>query len=169
MNCSIVYNNLQRQEELNNRISVRNVPSGPMQPYYGMRGVQTRHIRMPIVDGRVASNTVIQRVGPHDVEQTFNPGTATAPWHGYADNVDTETVLRGTIFPLQSNPRAHYVPSSGSDLYTERPTETSQPVTQTNPLLFKEQHLEMFNPNPHNNVGNGLFENHTRQQTKNIK
>ena len=169
MNCSIVYNNLERVEELNQRMSSRNVPSGPLQPYYSMRGVQTRHMRMPIVDGRAESNVPIQRVGPHSVEGTFNPGNSSAPWHGYADNVDVETILRGTIFPMQANPRAHYIPSTKSDLYQEVSVQASQPVKQSNPLLFKEQQLDEFNPNPFKNVGNGLFENHTRQQTKNIK
>ena len=45
---------------------------------------------------------------------------------------------------------------------------SSKPVTMTNKLLFKKEEFNPFNPNECN-LGFKLFDNHTRQQTKNIK
>ena len=40
-----------------------------------------------------------------------------APFSGFVENVDVESVLRNQIFALQKNDQAVYVPSSKSDLY----------------------------------------------------
>ena len=40
--------NQQRSRELNDRISVRNIPSAPLQPQYSMRPVLTKYSIMPI-------------------------------------------------------------------------------------------------------------------------
>ena len=44
--------NQQRSRELNDRITIRNVPSAPLQPQYSMRPVLTKYSIMPILDQR---------------------------------------------------------------------------------------------------------------------
>lgn len=46
--------------------------------------------------------------------------------------------------------------------------QTTKPVKMTNELLFKKEQFNAFNPNPCG-LGNQLFNNFTRQQTKNLK
>jgi hypothetical protein len=71
--------------------------------------------------------------------------------------------LRNQFFALQKCEQSVYVPSSTSDLYQTRVDYT--PQTQTHPLLFEKPDLAPFNPNVLN-LGNSLFNNHTRDQLK---
>ena len=40
---------------------------------------------------------------------TFNPGTANAPWSGFSTNINTESQLRNQFFALQRNDQAEYI------------------------------------------------------------
>ena len=123
---------------------------------------------MPIVDLRTEAKEPLIKQPKYDVEN-LNPGTRNAPWQGYANNVDNETVLRGTIFPLQAADQSKYMPSSKSDLYNFQNMENSNPVSIETPLLFSQTQFNSFNPNEHErDVGFKFFDNHTRVQTKNI-
>ncbi len=168
-NRQVILQNLRQNEELNERISVRNVPSSTMQPAFSIRSTPTRYVTMPIVDLRTEAKEPLQRHPKFDVEKTFNPGTRTAPWQGYADNVDTETVLRGTIFPLQAADQSKYMPGTASDLYNFPTMENTNPVSIKTPLLFSQKPFNDFDPNEYSrDVGFKFFDNHTRQQTRNI-
>tara|TARA_A200000159_G_C7047485_1_gene224715 strand:- start:8 stop:550 length:543 start_codon:yes stop_codon:yes gene_type:complete len=170
MNSRVVLlQNLRQNQELNERMAVRNVPGETLQPNFSIRPTPTRYVTMPIVDLRTEAKETLKKHPKYDVEKTFNPGTRNAPWQGYADNVDTETVLRGTIFPLQGADQSKYMPSSRSDLYNFQSMENSNPVSIKTPLLFRQTQFNNFNPNEHeSDVGFKFFENHTRQQTRNI-
>ena len=165
----VIIQNQERHQQLNNRYTSRQMPSETLQPSFSIRSTPTRYVTMPIVDLRAPSTVALQKTKTHDVQQNFNPGTRTAPWAGYANNVDTETVLRGTIFPLQAADQAKYVPSTISDLYNTPVITNSQPVEQTNSKLFDQPSFSEHNPNKFDeDVGFKLFDNHTRQQTRNI-
>ncbi len=169
INRKVIIQNQDRHQELNNRHTSRQMPSSTLQPNFSIRSTPTRYVTMPIVDMRAQPTVPLHKMDTYEVEKVFNPGTRNAPWQGYANNVDTETVLRGTIFPLQGADQAKYIPSTISDLYNTPSIISSQPVNQSNPKLFEEPSFALNNPNQfEEDVGFKVFDNHTRQQTRNI-
>lgn len=161
----VYYTNLERNQQLNQRISSRNVPSEPLQPIYSSRPVSTKYSKLPVID-QYKQATVPLAVAPNfNVGTIFNPGNAQAPWSGYATNVDVETILRNQTFALQKGDRAFYVPATNSDLYNVEVHGRHE--TQPFPGLFAVETHEPFNPNTYN-LGNDIFNNATRQQLKNL-
>ena len=155
--------NHERVDELNNRIADRNVPSNALQPQYSIRPSSTKYGYMPILDQYKKSTTELNNYTPYSTSAVFNPGNAQAPWSGFSNNINTESKLRNQFFALQKCEQAEFVPSSTSDLYQTKIDYI--PQKQTHPLLFEKPDLAPFNPNVHN-LGNSLFNNHTRYQLK---
>jgi hypothetical protein len=151
---------------INNRIYDRNIPSHGLQPYLNVRPVMTKYSIMPIVDPRAPIKTPIVQQPIYNSTEVFNPGTRNAPWSGFATNINVESELRNQIYSLQSCSQAVYVPSSESDLYKFgfKPSNSTQ---QPFPGLFQNEHFNSFNPNPEN-VGQGLFQNCTRQEIRGL-
>ena len=161
----IFYCNSERNNELNRRISSRNVPSAPLQPQYSMRPVSTKYDMMGIVDRR-PKTTENENIYPiYNVKHTFNPGSSVAPWSGFASHIDDESRLRNKFFAIQKCEQAAYVPNSNSELYNINIPQTNN--MQPHPDLFKPPDFEPFNPNTCN-IGNMFFDNFTRQQIKDI-
>lgn len=153
-----------RTQELSDRMFNRNVPDGVLEPSFDFRPVMTKYSRMPIVDQKAKSSEKILRYPTYSPHEHYNVGNRSAPWSGFASNVNTESTLRNQFFALQKCDQSEYVPSSNSDLYNVGvPVEKNK---QTHPLLFKQEEFESFNPN---NVENQhiLFYNFTRQQLLN--
>jgi hypothetical protein len=158
----------QRQETVYLRSYRRNIPSSPLQPYLDARPVQTKYSIMPIVDPRRPIETPLIQQATYNPEIVFNPGNDTAPWSGYASNVNHESELRNQIFALQSCSQATYVPSSNSTLYGVK-WENQTNVKQPFPDLFKNEQFNPINPNQHpDKIGYSLFNNATRQQIKDL-
>jgi hypothetical protein len=157
----------ERTDELNERISSRNIPSQPLQPFYYQTPVSTKYGYMPILDQRKESSVPLNNFPIFSPHTTFNPGNNMAPWHGFANNVNVESTLRNQFFGLQDCQQAYYVPSSTSDLYKVSVPPPSQPVNQQFPLLFKREVFDMCDPNTHN-LGNSFFNNNTRNEIKDI-
>jgi len=155
--------NHDRVDEINNRMSARNVPSTGLKPQYGIRPTATKYGYMPIVDQYKKATTPINTYTPYSTGAIFNPGNAQAPWSGFSNNVNVESQLRNQTFALQKSDQSVYVPKSTSDLYETRVDYT--PQVQTHPMLFDKPDLASFNPNTQN-IGNDLFNNHTRYQLK---
>lgn len=151
---------------INNRIYDRNIPSQTLQPYLNVRPVMTKYSTMPIVDPRAPIKTPLIKQPTYNSNNVFNPGTRQAPWSGFATNINTESELRNQIYALQSCSQAVYVPSTDSDLYNfgfKTKSDTQQPF----PGLFQKDYFNSFNPNPEN-VGQGLFQNYTRQEIRGL-
>lgn len=161
----VYHTNIDRYQQLNERIAERNVPSGNLQSYFSVRPVSTKYSLMPIFDQYKPSDVKIPITQNYNIGKTFNPGNSQGPWSGYANNVDIETVLRNQVFALQKGDKSVYVPSSNSDLYMYEVVGRNE--TQTHPYLFKNEQLPNFNPNTLN-LGNEVFNNATRQQFKSI-
>ena len=157
----------ERIDELNERISSRNIPSQPLQPFYYQTPVSTKYGYMPILDQRKESSVPLNNYPVFSPHATFNPGNNMAPWHGFANNVNVESTLRNQFFGLQDCQQAYYVPSSTSDLYKVSVPPPSQPVNQQFPLLFQREVFDHFNPNS-DNLGNSFFNNSTRTDIKDI-
>lgn len=132
--------NLDRTTELSDRMAARNIPSEALQPSFGIRPVSTKYAMMPILDRRAPATVPIKKEPVYDVGQVFNPGNATAPWSGFASNVDTESSLRSQFFALQKCEQSEYVPSTTSDMYMVKVQSASQ-VQQPFPGLFVREQL----------------------------
>ena len=152
---------LERTEELSKRISDRNVPSSPLQPQFSMRPASTKYSIMPILDQRANASVPIMTHPTYSVEKTFNPGTAQAPWSGFASNINDESKLRNQFFALQRCEQPNYIPSTNSDMY--QVTVAGRHEQQPFPGLFEQQLFAQFDPNTCG-VGQNLFDNCTRQQ-----
>lgn len=159
----VYYCNLDRTEQLNERLYKRNIPSGTLQPSFSLRPVSTKYDYMSIFDRRPQSNVEIQRQPAFNNQHTFNPGNSVAPWSGFATNVNQESKLRNQFFALQKCEQSNWVPSSNSDLYNT--VVVGRNETQPHPYLFKEENFQEFNPNSQE-LGYNLWNNHTRQQLK---
>jgi hypothetical protein len=158
-----------RTEELNERISTRNIPSNPLQPQFDIRPLSTKYSMMPIFDRRPVPTVSIKVLPTYNIGETFNPGNvqAAAPWAGFASNVNDESRLRNQFFASQRGAaQSCYIPSTYSDMYQVNIPANEQTI-QPFPSLFEQATFEDFNPCPKDN-GINFFENCTRQQIKEI-
>ena len=156
--------NINRLEDINSRISERNLPSSFLQQQFSMRPISTKYSTMPILDARVKPIVPIIYKQPYQIGSTFNPGSS-SPFVGFSSNVNDESRLRNQFFGLQNCEQSVYVPKSNSDLFMVNVSggQRSEPVLFPN--LFAEHDMEAFNPNTVN-VGRNFFENNTRVQLK---
>ena len=159
--------NMDRTDEINQRILARNYASCNLDILFGSRPQSTKYT-FPIItnDDKQCSNIIKTTF---NTTKCFNPGTAKGPWSGCITKVNDESVLRNQIFALQNSPQSVYIPNSKSDLYNQNvPQNGPNNVEQLFPNLFNNninQHKEE-NTNNLGNIGNNLFNNHTRQQLK---
>ena len=154
------------RKQINDEIYYRNIPSSNLQMVFSPRGVETRHIQMPIVDCRKPSTYVIKKESIYNTQKTFNPASD-APYSGYADNVDRESTLYNIFFPLQQGIQGKFIPESSSDLY-HHSVYVNRPMSIKHAGLFYREKFAPKNANPCN-LGQKLFNNHTRLQVKNLK
>jgi len=163
----VYYCQMGRTQDLSDRMYKRNIPSHQMGMSYFSRPVDTYATVMPILDCHPASTVHKADFPRYTQDKIFNPGQS-APYEGFSRNVDVESVLHNSFHPTQKCVQGKYIPGSGSDMYNASYlVPTSSPVEMTNSLLFKEERFSSFNPNQCN-LGHKLFNNHTRQQTKDI-
>jgi len=148
-------------DEINERISRRNIPSDRLEPQLGIRPQSTKYSLMQIVDRQTPTDVSANKVPIYDIRNNFNPGNTMSPWTGYSSRVDDETRLRNQFFALQTCSQSAYIPSSQSDLYTIKIPYTTE--TQPFPNLFKEEKFSPFNPNTLT-LGTNVFHNSTREQ-----
>lgn len=158
----------ERDQIMNKQSYMRNVPSQPLQPYLDSRPILTKYSTMPIVDPRSQINTPLIQQATYNINQTFNPGNDTAPWSGYASNVNHESELRNQIFALQECSQATYIPSSKSSLYNVNWKNQGTQVKQPFPDLFKTQQFGATQNDFDTKIGFALFNNPTRQQLKDL-
>jgi hypothetical protein len=159
----VYYCGMERTLELSQRMYERNVPSAPLQPAFSVRPVSSKYEMMPVYDRRAPATVPIHKEPTYNIGQTFNPGSAVAPWSGFATNVNVESSLRNQFFALQNCEQSTYVPSTESDMYKVH--VKGQKASQPFPNLFKQQAFES-KKYENDNVGTNVFSNHTRQQMK---
>ncbi len=169
----VYYCNNERVDELNERISDRNLPSDKMQIVFDPRPQTTRRMMYPAFHTQSLDvTTPIELQKPFNPFTQFNPGSR-APFSGYATNIDQESRMKNIFMPIQKyTGQTQYVPSTKSDLYNMKHLKSIRSKDNTNEIphseLFREQEFSPFNPNECN-IGNDLFNNHTRMQTRNIE
>ena len=153
----------------NSRIYDRNIPSSQLQPLFSLRPTPTKYTKMMDTVPPVSNNVPLNYVPVYSTSKTFLPTNRNAPFSGFTRNVDLESDLRNQFYSLQHAPQAAYVPHSESSLYTLRSfAHEEKPDIQSHPLLFEESQFNSFDPNV-GNTSNDRFNNHTRQNIKNIK
>ncbi len=135
--------------QINTKLYDRNVPSHNLQPYLDVRPVATKYVVMPLGDQRPVNQMIQQPT--YTNKSVFNPGDS-APWSGFNVNLETDLRIIRTI----------YAPDSKSDLYQYNFKPTTN-VKVPHELLFKNEPLGGFNPNPDNKNAN-LFNNSTRDK-----
>ena len=150
----------QQNNETNERMYVRNVPTQALQPYLDIKPISASRCSVfPILDQR---QPIMNSYPSYNINTTFNPGNRMAPWSGFARNVGDESILRNQIYPLEkSNAKTVYVPSSTSDLYV--PIINSHEERQAMFPFLSETYLPPAEiaPKPTDPL---IFGNHTRYQ-----
>ena len=159
----VYFCNQERLDEINNRISERNIPSQELRPELSFRPVSTKYAILPIVDRVPLSNVPLKQYPPFSVENVFNPGNAQAPWRGFAENINVDSTLRNQFFALQKAGQAKYVPSSNSSLYKAPLAIEGFPRNEFVNTDFQTQGEDIVS-----NMGNETFNNSTRCQRINI-
>ena len=96
----VYYCGMERTEQLSQRMAERNIPSATLQPQFSIRPVSTKYDMMPIFDRRPKAKVPIKREPTYSVGTTFNPGSAQAPWSGFASNINKESQLRNQFFRI---------------------------------------------------------------------
>lgn len=102
------------QEDINKKIFSRNKASRDLDPVISFRGQHTKYNQFPIYDKTKPIEAICNEFS---FSNTFTPGTS-APFYGYATNVDHESQLHNRFMPYQpSAPQGQFIPSSSSDMY----------------------------------------------------
>lgn len=155
----------QRTQQLNDRVYERSLPSQELRPAIGFRSVNTKYSLLPIVDRKKEATVQLKSYPTFNQDTTFTPGNTKSPFAGFANNVNTESLLRNQYFAVQKADQAQYVPDSSSELYNEMEPINGDP--QENDLMFREEPFNQFNPNTLN-LGKEQLNNFTRQQLRNL-
>ena len=157
---------LERQMITNMRTFERIIPSQPLQPYLDSRPASTKYSLLPVVDPRKEVNVPLIQRATYEQHSMYNPGDS-APWSGYASNVNDESLLRNQVYALQKCSQSVYIPSSKSNLYVHK-TINSYPVEQPHKYLFKDQTFSKKPFKHSEHIGYAMFNNATRCQLKNL-
>jgi len=164
----VAYGQYERVDEINSRLSSRNIPDSPLEPHYDIRPVQTKRTVFPIVKNARSMTEPKLPYPEHNTMNNFNPGNDRGPTRGITQNIDVETVLRNQTYALQHGAsQSIYVPSSSSELYNV--SVVSRPSVQPHLDLFATRTFaNEVHPNlVDTNIGNNRFFNHTRTQLRN--
>ena len=157
----------QRNIEINQNIYKRNIPDSPIDPIYSITSTFTRGTVFPIstLNKRQMSQLPLSSVStpPPTPETSFMPYQNHPNPIGYLANISKENSLRNQYFAIQNGPMPIYVPSSTSDLYQWSPAYLN-PLPPSEPIPSTEipNHLK------NNNIGNMLFLNPTKNQSRTI-
>lgn len=158
----VYFCNQERTNELSQRMMSRNIPSTALKPQMSFRPVLTKYSILPIVNNSNNATTPFKNYENYDQHLIFNPGTS-APWYGFANNINLESSLRNQYFALQDCDKANYIPSSKSDLYVENIPPPSMHEVNPHQLLFKKEQFSSHNPNTQD-LGKNIWHNHTKHE-----
>ena len=158
--------NIERDAELSKRIYARNIPNKPVQMYFSQRSVDTRFTRFPTTDLPPSSTEPIHYQQSFNISNNFLPGNGGPP-EGFANSINDDSNLKNLFFVRQTCPQGQYIPSSTSDMYMIKHPESTTPYQNKYTLLDQKPFVPELDKNPHH-LGKKAFNNHTRQQVKNL-
>lgn len=139
----MVQHNHERLDELNSRLSQRLYPDYEIPASFDPRPIETKYTVLGKTTDPCTTNEVsIKDVSSANssIEKNFIPATRRGDPNWFLANIDTETILRNQVFPLQKGgvaPQATYIPDSRSELYNNIMPTNSNYVEQPYPLLFE--------------------------------
>ena len=158
--------NIERSKELSERIFARNIPSEPLKNEISFRPEQTKFTILGKEEGyRKKCCEPRNKYANYQPDKIFSPGNNSAPWYGYASNVNNESTLRNQDFALQKADQSQWIPSTESELYNVN--VVSRSVNDPHPHLSKKEEFSPFEPNTCK-IAKLLFHNHTHQQIKDL-
>ena len=95
---SVLFCNINRVEDLNKRISSRNIPDNAMKPNFSMRPQSTKQSIFPIIHFKTKPTERLHFYKNNTPNETFNPGTDSGQYSGFAKNVNVESILQNTAY-----------------------------------------------------------------------
>jgi hypothetical protein len=104
------------EDELNNRLEKRYVPSTQLKPLFDFRPSSTKYTTFPMLEKPIQMNESLKQYQEYS-QKVFNPGQR-APVDYYMKSIDTESTLRSQFMALQKSTQSVYVPELTSDLYS---------------------------------------------------
>ena len=168
----IYYGQNDRVDELNDRMAQRQFSDMPMKPNYDPRPVPTKYSLFPVIERVKEVKEPKKFYMDHSVEINFAPSTTRSHCNGYFKNVDNEHKLRNQhcIIQKYETSRPH-IPTLSSELYNvtlPRYNELLLPKEHMHPLLFENYKFERKGRFS-DSIGRDRFNNHTRQQLRNMQ
>lgn len=144
--------NLERTEELNERLFDRNRPISYLNPVFEQRSQNTKYQKYPIT----------KPIENESIKMGYK-----TKWTEFASNVNNESVLRNQLYPRSNSTSSQYIPASSSDLYNKQSIEEQNEI-QPFPHLFEQSKFNNTELGDLGKLGRYNFYNHTRQQLKNM-
>ena len=121
-----------------------------------------------MLDARKKSMVPIENRGVFCEKRTFAPGNL-APFNGYMKKIDDESKLKNIVFPIQKGLQSKFIPGMTSDLFRNDYLVVGREENNPYPGLFQQKRFKQVIPCNTMEIGFETFNNHTRQQTKNLK
>lgn len=154
-------------DEINDRMTTRNIPDTTLQPNFDPRPVSTKYSLFPIIDRRREATVTKNKHDAYSPSSNFNPGTS-APVNGFLDNVGIESELRGNTYKLTGGDLGHkFMPSRSGPLYNNIVGNPLEMPDSKHHLLFKKDRYRDPDSNIDPSIGKDLFHNNTRVQLRN--
>jgi hypothetical protein len=155
----------QLNEEINNKIYQRFVPSHSLPPNLSVYPVPTKYVKLGITDNHPHQNTIQNNYQNFQCNTMFCPTLKNGNYNGYSNNIHLESELRNQFVALQKCDAAEYIPNYKSSLFMYS-TPSNKQYTQPFEYLFNTAIYMPFQPILTEQQNDALFFNHTRQQLK---
>jgi hypothetical protein len=157
--CNIDYDN-----ELNQRIMSRIMPSQELAPAFSPRPEPTKYSQFKTHTKKLTNNIPLRKYDYFNTNNVFFTGNTKPPIQFALDNVDLESRLRNQFFALQKNDQAFYIPDTTSQLYNH------DNKIQGLPNQHDTQKINYtIETNTKCNLAPNTFNNSTRYNLKNLK
>ena len=158
---------IRTSDEINDRMSKRNIPDSTLQPNFDPRPIPTKYSLFPIIDRCKEPTVMKNKYDSYKPSSNFNPGDG-APVNGFLNNVSIESELRGNPYKLTGGDLGHkFIPSVGGPLYNNVVGNLQDVPDSKHHLLFKKDNYRQSVSNIDPSIGKDIFHNNTRVQLRN--
>jgi len=154
----------QLNQEINNKIYQRNVPSHSLPPNLSVYPVPTKYVKLGVADKHPSQETPHKNYVNYQAHQMFCPTSKNGNYQGYSNHIHLESELRNQFVALQKCDASEYIPNYKSNLYSYSTPSTKKNI-QPFEYLFNNDIYMPFQPIS-TQQKDSLFFNHTRQQLK---
>jgi len=154
----------QLNQDINNKIYQRFVPSHCLPPNLSVYPVPTKYVKLGVTDNYSKQNTSNKNYPNYQSNIMFCPTLKNGNYNGYSNNIHLESELRNQFVALQKCDASEYIPNYKSNLYSYS-TPSNKNDVQPFEHLFNTSVYMPCQTMPTENK-DSLFCNHTRQQLK---